>query len=133
MENNTQNENTFTKGLFIKMPPTTAPDFVLLNISVKPQEFFKWCQEHLTEDSRGWVNIQIKRSKDGSKIYGQLDNFKPKTNPEQTHAYNDNKYKTSPSPEFPNGVDAYNHVLTTDKEREVMDKELDAMMGDIPF
>lgn len=117
------NENTFSKGLFIKMPPTTAPDFVLLNISVKPQEFFKWCQEHLTEDSRGWVNIQIKRSKDGTKIYGQLDNFRPTNalSQEDKKTFVDDKYKTSKSEDFENGIDLRNHPFTTKEELDSLD------------
>ncbi len=75
MENN---ENSFVKGVFLKMPNPNAPDFVLLEMSIKPQELFKWCQDHLTAESKGWVNVQIKRSKDGSKIYAQLNNWKPK-------------------------------------------------------
>ncbi len=139
MENNTQNENTFSKGLFIKMPPNNAPDFVLLNISVKPNEFFQWCQQFLTEESKGWVNIQIKRSKDGSKIYGQLDTWKPEPRPEQAQQaqeYNDNKYKvehkTSPSEEYPNGINLDDHQFVTDAEKEELERQ-DALMRDIPF
>jgi len=61
---------------------------------------------------------------DGSKKYRTeiiLENFQFGKKATQSNM-------TSASPELPNGVDARNHVFTTDAEREKMDKEaLDAM------
>jgi hypothetical protein len=67
------------------------------------------------------------KSKEKGSIYFILDEYKPKTDPVATQQYNDNKYQTSNSPEHPNGIDAYNHEFTTDKERQAMDEE--AMQG----
>jgi len=131
MENNTQTEKVFVNGMMIRMPNDKAPEFVLLEQSIKVKDFFEFCKQNM--DEKGWLNITIKRSQKGT-IYSELNQWKPKTNPEQAQSYNDNKYKTSPSPEFPNGVNAYNHPLTTDKEREEMDAR-DALEGldQIPF
>lgn len=68
-------DNKFAKGLFVKLPNDKAPKFVLLDMSFKPHEFFTWCQDHV--DQKGWVNLQILRSKDGSKLYGKLNDWKP--------------------------------------------------------
>jgi len=132
MENEKQ-PPVFVQGLFTKMPSDKAPDYILLQQSFKPNELFKWGQEH--QDEKGWVNITIKRSKNNT-IYAELDTWKPKAPEGQAEIakeYNDNKYKTSPSPELPNGVDARNHVFTTDAEREKMDKEALDAMDNIPF
>lgn len=85
-------EKQFAQGVFIKMPPDAAPNFILLNMSFKPHEFFTWCQDRM--DEKGWVNIQVKKSQKGT-IYAELDTWKPTTTPEQAQAakdYNDSKY-----------------------------------------
>lgn len=107
--------NTFTKGLFIKMPNDKAPDFILLDMSVKPHEFFQWCQDHV--DTKGWVNLQIKRSKDGSKIYGQLNSWKPTVKPSSELEGKDKINQVTAEKIFSTGL--------TDEELE--------NMGAIPF
>lgn len=132
MENNNNvDNNSFTKGLFIKMPPNNAPDFVLLNMSFKPHDFFTWTQQFVTEESRGWVNIQVKRSKDGSKIYGQLDTWKPKGQTEgqseESKEYNETKYKSPERIE----QDRQNQKEAEKAEYKANLKEED--LSDIPF
>ncbi len=125
MENNT---NTFANGLFIKMPNERAPDFVLLDMSVKPQEFYTWCQQHV--DEKGWVNLQIKRSKDGSKVYGQLNSWKPKTDTTATPAEPVSTIRHSSELEGNNKVnqEMAERMFTTG----FTDEEL-AAMKDLPF
>lgn len=69
-------DNNFVKGLFVKMPKDNAPKFILLDVSFKLREFVEWAKANM--DERGWVNTQILRSKDGSKLYGKLNDWKPK-------------------------------------------------------
>jgi len=68
-------DNNFVKGLFVKMPKDNAPKFILLDVSFKLREFMEWAKANM--DERGWVNTQILRSKDGSKLYGKLNDWKP--------------------------------------------------------
>lgn len=85
-------EKQFVAGVFCKMPNDKAPNFILLDMSFKPHEFFTWCQERM--DEKGWVNIQVKRSTKGT-IYAELNTWKPTKTPEQTQAtedYNNTKY-----------------------------------------
>ncbi len=71
----TKPEKNFVKGVFIKMPHDKAPNFILLDMSFKPHEFFTWCQDHI--DSKGWVNIQVKKSQKGT-LYAELNSWKKK-------------------------------------------------------
>jgi len=45
-----------------------------LKVSFKVEDFAKFVKEH-TED--GWLNVEIKTSRDGSKKYAALDTWKP--------------------------------------------------------
>lgn len=88
-------EKQFVSGMFVKMPSDKAPDFILLDLSFKPHEFFTWCQDRM--DEKGWVNIQVKKSQKGT-IYAELNTWKPTKTPEQTQAtenYNDTKYQVN--------------------------------------
>jgi len=124
MENDKLNE--FAKGIFVKLPNKAAPDFVLLEMSIKPHELFTWAQQFVTEESRGWVNLQIKRSKDGSKIYAQYNSWKPTVSAETVQAtkdYNDTKYTDQ---------DRLNVELANKVGLHPTDEDLKAMR-EIPF
>ena len=71
---------TFIDGLIFKKPREGAPDFVRGSLSVKVQEFTKFCQEH---QKNGWVNIDILKSKEG-KTYLALNDWKPKEKPQES-------------------------------------------------
>lgn len=62
----------FTEGFIFKKPRQGAPDFVKGAISVKVDEFTAWLKKH---NNNGWVNIDLKMSKEG-KLYTELNNFK---------------------------------------------------------
>jgi hypothetical protein len=65
-------EKNFLNGLIVKDRRENAPDFVVLNFSIKREEFNK------TMDAIGgeWINGQVKRSR-GGKLYAELDTWKP--------------------------------------------------------
>lgn len=91
MENNTgSSTEKFVKGLFVKMPNDKAPDFILLDMSFKPHEFFTWCQDRM--DEKGWVNVQVKKSQKGT-LYAELNTWKPKEQSQEAKEYNDTKYQ----------------------------------------
>ena len=64
---------TFIDGIIFKPPRENAPPFVRGSLSVKVQEFTKFCQEH---QKNNWVNIDILKSK-GGKTYLALNDFVP--------------------------------------------------------
>jgi hypothetical protein len=65
-------EIIFPDGFIVKRNPN-APEWVIANVSIKVDEFTKFLAEN---DKKGWVNIEIKLSKEG-KPYGQLDTWEP--------------------------------------------------------
>ena len=68
-------EKKYAKGMFVKRNEK-APDFVVCNISIKADEFDKFVKENTNE--KGYVNLQVLKSKDKSTLYAVLDTFEPK-------------------------------------------------------
>lgn len=62
----------FPKGLIVKRPKEGSPDFVKLQISIKIGEF----QEFLSTKQTEWLNIDVKKSKEG-KLYAEVNDWKP--------------------------------------------------------
>ena len=65
-------EVTFINGMIAKRQDN-APDFVLCNLSIKVEELIQFLQQH---QNNGWVNIDVKRSKQG-KVFAALNTWKP--------------------------------------------------------
>lgn len=127
----TNKNKTFVSGLFCRMPNDKAPDFVLMEQSFKPHEFFKWCQDNMVEGDQ-WVNITIKKSQKGT-IYGELNTWKPKQVDDETGEVIPDLTKTSPSPEYPNGIELKGHPFVEDKELSLNDIPTELNLEDIPF
>ena len=53
-----------------------APDFVIGRIGIDVQRFVAWLEEQPVSD-RGYLNINVTRSKDGTKYSASLDTWKP--------------------------------------------------------
>ena len=70
-------EKIYAKGLFAKRNEK-APDFVVCNLSIKTDEFIQFLEENTTD--KGYVNLQVLKSKDKGTLYAVLDTFEPKTN-----------------------------------------------------
>ncbi len=66
----------FVSGLYINKPNEKAPDFVKGGISINVEQFNAGLQD-MTPDEKGYVRLQILESKDGSKWYATIDNWKP--------------------------------------------------------
>lgn len=64
----------FVDGLIIKPPRDGAPDFIKCTISIKRKDLGNW----LRQKSEDWINLDVKRSKDG-KLYAEVNNWKPKS------------------------------------------------------
>jgi hypothetical protein len=67
-------EKQFVEGLFVKRNDK-APEFVIANLSFNIKKFVDFLQAQ--EDERGWVNIDLKKSKAGV-MYAEVNNWKPK-------------------------------------------------------
>lgn len=91
-------ENVFVKGLYAKKHEK-SPDFVICNLSYKVDEFIQFLKENTNE--KGYVNLQVLKSKDKGTLYAVVDTFVPKAStasPEVKKAV-----KTKDSDPFQNG------------------------------
>ena len=66
-------EIEFAPGFFVKAPHPNAPDYVKLGISLRREEFLKF----LTEKTGDWVNLEVKESRNGEKLYASVDYWEP--------------------------------------------------------
>ena len=70
-------EKNYAKGLFAKRNEK-APEFVVCKLSIKTDDFIQFLKENTNE--KGYVNLQVLKSKDKGTLYAILDTFEPKTN-----------------------------------------------------
>lgn len=68
-------EKVFASGFYFNEPHGKAPDFVLGNVSIRPDQFIPWLQSQKASE-KGYVRISIKRSQ-GGKVYAELDTWEP--------------------------------------------------------
>ena len=66
-------EKAFPDGIIAKRSEN-APEFVIVGLSFKVDEFIQYLKEN--ESEKGWVNIEVLRSKQ-DKIYCKLNEWKP--------------------------------------------------------
>ena len=71
----------FPKGLFANKPHEKAPDFVKAGLNIKRDEFIEWLKSQPES-----VNLDIKESKDGSKWYASVNEWKPEKKQETPEA-----------------------------------------------
>jgi hypothetical protein len=69
-----ENEKVFAKGFYFKRREN-APEFVVGGLSLRASDAIDFIKNNTKED--GWVNIDIKKSKDQGKYYLELDTWKP--------------------------------------------------------
>jgi len=68
-------EKIYAKGLFAKRNEN-APDFVTCSLSIKTDDFIQFLRENTNE--KGYVNLQVLKSKDKGTLYAIVDTFTPK-------------------------------------------------------
>ena len=78
-------DQEFIGGLFAKKPSEKAPDFVRTKLSIKTEDLRQW----LDGRSEEWINADVLETKDGSKHWIKIDDYKPEgdapeKNPEPT-------------------------------------------------
>ena len=69
-------QKKYVTGMFVKRNEK-APDFVVCSISLHIDEFAKFVKEN--KNDKGYVNVQILKSKDKGTLYAVLDTFEPKS------------------------------------------------------
>ena len=91
-------EKIYAKGLFVKRNEK-APEFVICSLSVKTDDFIQFLKENTNE--KGYVNLQVLRSKDKGTLYAVVDTFEPKAS--AASAEIKKAVKTQDSDPFQNG------------------------------
>lgn len=76
MENQEKKETIFADGFRIEKPKEGSPEFVKLRLSFKVAEFIELLKKY--ENNAGWVNMDMLKSKDGSRLYATVNTFVPK-------------------------------------------------------
>ena len=69
-------ENKFVDGFYYNEPDEKTPSFILARLSFNKARFLTWLDNQV--DDNGYVKVDVLRSKDGSKIYATLNDWKPK-------------------------------------------------------
>lgn len=67
--------NKYADGLFYNEPRQGAPEFILGSISISKARFLTWL-DNQSEDEKGYVKLDIKRSQKGTS-YFELNTWKP--------------------------------------------------------
>ena len=70
-------EKKYAKGLFVKRNEK-APEFVVCNLSCKSDDFMQFLRENTND--KGYVNMQVLKSRDKGTMYAVLDTFEPNAN-----------------------------------------------------
>ena len=65
----------YVKGMFVKRNEK-APDFVVCSLSFKTDEFIQFLRENTND--KGYVNLQVLKSREKGTLYAILDTFEPK-------------------------------------------------------
>ena len=66
----------YVKGVFVKRNEK-APAFVVCSLSIKSDEFVQFLKENTND--KGYVNLQVLKSREKGTLYAVLDTFEPKT------------------------------------------------------
>lgn len=69
-------EKNYADGLFYNEPHENAPDFVLGSLSINKDQFLDWLNQQQANE-KGYVKIDIKRSKEKGTPYCELNTWKP--------------------------------------------------------
>ena len=69
-------EKKFAKGLYFDKPREGAPEFVRGRMAIKVDEAIAYLLT-LEKSEKGYVNFDLLKSKDGTKLYFTLNDWKP--------------------------------------------------------
>jgi len=66
-------EKIFANGIFFNLPRTGAPEWVQGSLSIRAIDFIDFITMHQKD---GLVNLDLLKSKDGTKMYFTLNDYK---------------------------------------------------------
>ena len=69
-------ENIFADGMRFIRPNEKTPEFIKGRISIKVDQFIEFLKKHQNEN--GWVNLNLKKSRERGELYLSLNTFVPK-------------------------------------------------------
>lgn len=90
-------EKIFVDGLRFERPREGAPEFVKGRIGINVEKLQTFLLEH--GNGQEWLNADLLQSKDGNKLYFQLNTWKPGFKAAETGS----PLPTSHYPEYPEG------------------------------
>jgi len=67
-------DTKFANGMRVEKPRDNAPDFVIAKASFEVESFKKYLDENINQ--RGWVNVDILRSKEKGTYYAVTNDYK---------------------------------------------------------
>lgn len=65
----------FAQGIIFEKPREGAPEWIKGRISVRVEIFHEWARQHVNQN--GFVNMDLKKSKEKGTLYLQLNSWKP--------------------------------------------------------
>ena len=68
-------ETTFAEGFYFDRPREGAPDFVKGRLAITAGKAIAFINKHKNE--KGYVNLDLLKSKDGTNLYFTLNDWKP--------------------------------------------------------
>lgn len=69
-------DQIFADGIYYNKKSEKTPAFIIASFSFDVAKFSKFLREH--ENEKGYVRVDFKKNKDGTKQYFALNNFQPK-------------------------------------------------------
>jgi hypothetical protein len=102
-------ETTFPEGIRAFKPTPNAPQWIISDLTINKAELLVWLQNQPNE-----VKLQVCLSKKDT-FYLRINDWKPTEKP--THF-------TSPTEEFPSGINMATHPLNSATEQKAYDDEL---------
>jgi len=70
-------QKVFAEGMRFEKPREGSPDFIKGRLSFEVDSAIEFLKKHKNE--KGWVNVDLKKSKDKGVLYLELNDWKPNT------------------------------------------------------
>ena len=102
-------DNNFPQGIRAFKPRPNAPEWIIGDISINRDELVAWLQNQPNE-----VKLQLLLSKKDT-FYLKINDWKPAEKPD---------FHTSPTEQFPNGINMATHPLNSETEQKAYDEAL---------
>ena len=120
----------FASGLYINSTPLTSnietskENFVFFRIGINKRELMDYLENKYAND-KGFINLDVKKSADGLKMYAEVNNYKPREdNSIDQNRSGDNR---------PTSSSKYLKDFEQKKKREQWEKSKESQFDEPPF